>query len=193
MGPSSAQALEENIGCACVSQGVEIISTYEMGSEHSQQVRLLSRFWDFLKTTCPSPCCLGQERSADPLALGWPWMPGQQGPLGACQRGQGLLTDTYIRSSFCCLRHISKYINQHFLPAMTMEKKCIHVHCLAGFHPVSVENLSSKEDGPAVFSDLNPCKCFYSYSADDQQSFQKIPQNQPHYPCPQAAVYCPTE
>lgn len=62
-----------------------------MGSGHSQQVQLLRRFWDLPKTACPSPCCLGQETSTDPLALGWPWMPGQQGPLGACQRGHGLL------------------------------------------------------------------------------------------------------
>lgn len=113
------------------------------------------------------------------------------GTSGCLPEGPRAITDAYIRSSFCCLHHISKYINQHFLPAMTMKKKCINVHCLAGFHPVSVQNLSSKEDGPAVFSDLNPCKCFYSYSADGQQSFQKIPQNQPHSPCPQGSSVLP--
>lgn len=37
-----------------------------------------------------------------------------------------------------------------------------------------------------------PHKCFYSYLADSQQSFQKIPKDQPHSPCPQASSGCPT-
>lgn len=37
-----------------------------------------------------------------------------------------------------------------------------------------------------------PHKCFYSYLSDSQQSFQKIPKDQPHSPCPQASSGCPT-
>lgn len=69
----------------------EIISSHYMGSGHNQQVRLLVRFWDLPKTGCPSTCFLGQEKTTDLVALGWPWMPRQPRPLGACWRGQGLL------------------------------------------------------------------------------------------------------
>lgn len=119
-GASSTQALEEYA---------------EMTSKHSLQIRLIQRFGDLSNTRCPSPCNCGQEGCTGTEVNLITWA---QGLLDACWRGWGTSLDlpsaAYIMSA---------NIDWLLPSTVTTKEMCNHVHCLAGFHPVSIWNLSS--------------------------------------------------